>query len=259
MMTERTKKLAVWRQKLIRWLSQAGGKLEVALSRILASCTRDTPCRNAACPMCGLCYQIVGVAAIEELLDPHTRKFRGRMSLVTIIPEVGLIAPGQLRPHHYGQVKAKVEAAFRENGLEPALGCVEASFEEDLSGRVADHWALHAHVIVAEWLSLEQTAGLISAFPRSDRIGRPVMWQRLDDELAVRAYPFKPERFRGVSQDFGVTDRKPPRQRELRHWQAVELARVEHQVGLVRKLISHGIDIETLHKHFNSMKRSRDT
>ena len=94
MAPERIEKLAIWRRRLVRWLGQASGKLDVVLSRILANCTRDTPCLSAACPMCSLRYQTAGVSAIEEFLHPHAREVRGRMSLVTIILEIGLIAPG---------------------------------------------------------------------------------------------------------------------------------------------------------------------
>ena len=49
MAPERIEKLAIWRRRLVRWLGQASGKLDVVLSRILANCTRDTPCLSAAC------------------------------------------------------------------------------------------------------------------------------------------------------------------------------------------------------------------
>lgn len=235
---------------LIRWLKGTGGKHEIKLADILDSCVAPSACGSGACFECSRRFQRLCVAAINQFLVPIASSERGRLSAITIVPLAGHVKPGTLKQSHFHRVKARVQQALCASGLGQALGLIEASFEENLNDPMCNQWAVHAHVVAVGWLSREQVAVLKAEFPGNGRIAKPVMWQRLDDEPAGVAYPFKAEKFRSVSSGHNDADsRERPRKRALRKDQAIELAMVEHKVGFHDKLICHGIDREALCLH----------
>lgn len=239
-------KFMVARQRLIRQLlsSDKSGAARAALT--LVSCTPKMPCRSAACPVCGLAFQAAAVAVVDTFIRGRARAIRNRMTALTIVPASGCLPPAELSVEDFKRVGAEIATALEALDLPATIIGLEASFNEDTTGRFEDHWCVHGHGLQRDWLSKAQTKALRAAFPSSERVQRPILCVPLDQEPEGRLYPFKPERFRRVTRL--ITDhraRAPYRKSkpyDLRPWQASSLAIVEHQFGFARRLVTHGID-----------------
>lgn len=239
-------KAALARHRLIGQLRASEVPGAEAVSDVLAACTPAAPCRSAACPVCGLASQATAVSLVEELISTPARAIRNRMTAITLVPASGIVAPEALSVEDFERVGAEITVAFAALALPAAIIGLEASFNEDTTGRFEDHWCVHGHANQFEWLSEVQTSGLRARFPPSRLVRQPVDCKPLDQRSQGRNYPFKPERVRRVT--VWVTDhplRAPYRdskRRPLRPWQAVSLAIVEHELGFARRLRTHGID-----------------
>ena len=233
-----------------------------ALAAIVAACTDTAPCQSAACPVCGLAFQRAAVALVEEFIDVPAREIRHRTTAITIVPASGCIPPDALTVGDFQRVGAEIAAAFTVLDLPPTIIGLEASFNEDTTGRFDDHWCVHTHANQLDWLSDRQEASLKEAFPRSPFVKQPVRCDKLDRRSEGRRYPFKFERVRRVTVfNTDHPTRAPFREskrRELRPDQAVNLAIVEHRLGFARRHLTHGIDERLVRQRLHSLGWARD-
>ena len=252
------------RARLIHQLRRIDGPEAAALAATLASCRDTNSCRSAACPVCGLAFQHAACSLVEAVIREPARKLRGRMSAITIIPSTGCEAPEELTGDTFRRSTAEISAALTASGVGPCVVGIEASFNEDETGRVPPHWCVHGHIIALDWLSRSQGDALRSAFPGSDQVRRPVKIEPLDQDIAGRLYPFKPEKVRRVTyqNDHNSKDNRGPsrdtHRRDLRPWQAVRLALIEHRLSYRGRLITHGIDKELAGRHLWGFGWPRD-
>lgn len=84
------------REKLVGQLRRDGTLVAANLADLLESCSKPNPCRNAACPSCGEAFQRVATSVIDTFICEPARAIRGRMSFLTIVPDTGIILPGEL-------------------------------------------------------------------------------------------------------------------------------------------------------------------
>ncbi|MCJ2127572.1 hypothetical protein [Methylobacterium sp. E-045] len=233
-------------QRLIGQLRRSEIGAAAQLADSLDVCTTLRPCRSAACPMCGAEFQDVMVAINGQFIRIPARSARNRAHAVTIVPSTGCVKPEDLSVEAFVKVGDEITTALIRLDYPPTLIGLEASFNEDATGKVEPHWCIHGHTNSVDWPTTKQENGIRAAFLASPWIKYPVHIDLLDDRIEGRRYPFKPERFRRVTQL--ITDnpgRRPYRdtkQRALRPWQAVSLAIVEHELGFERRLRIHGID-----------------
>ena len=250
------------RVRLIGQLRRSNRSGGAALAAVLADCTPPNPCRSAACPVCGLASQAAAVALVGEFIRTPARAVRNRVTALTIVPASGCVAPDQLAVADFERVGAEIAAALTKLNLPATIIGLEASFNEDTTGRFEDHWCVHTHAIQRDWLSAAQEKDLRAEFPPSELVKQPVHCDPLDRRTAGQDYPFKPERFRRVT--VLKTDhqtRAPYREskhRGPRPWQAVSLAIVEHQLGFSRRLLTHGIDEQLVQQRFQARGWARD-
>ena len=250
------------RRRLIGQLRRAECPDATALADVLGNCTADTPCGSAACPCCGLAHQQAAVSAVDRFIREPARAIRARMTLVTIVPAAGCVAPNDLTVELCRQIINQVVATFARLDLPASVIGLEVSFNEDLTGEVEPHWCIHVHAIVYDWLSDAQGKALRAAFPRSRWAKRPVDIRALDQCVNGRLYPFKAERFRREAYLKTDDPRRGPyratRSKDLRPEQAVSLAIVEHQLGFGQRLLSHKIDEGALKRHLEGLEWARD-
>lgn len=250
------------RARLIGQLRASQQPGAVELADILTACTGATLCRSAACPVCGLAFQRAAVALVEEFIEGPARAIRHRTTAITIVPASGCIPPGALTVEDFQRVRAEVAGAFAALDLPPAIIGLEASFNEDTTGRFDNHWCVHTHANQLDWLSDRQETALKNCFPRSPFVKQPVRCDKLDRRSEGRRYPFKPERVRRVTVfNTGHPTRAPFREskrRELRPDQAVRLAMVEHRLGFARRHLTHGIDERLVRQRLRSLGWARD-
>ncbi len=255
-------KAALAQARLIGQLQRSSEPGAAALAAVLAACTPATPCRSAACPLCGLAFQATAVSLVEEFVRIPARAIRNRMTALTIVPASGIVAPEALSVKDFERVGAEITAAFAAVDLPPTIIGLETSLNEDTTGRFEDHCCVHSHTNQYEWLSEAQTVGLRARFRPSALVRQPVECKPLDQRSEGRDYPFKPERGRRVT--VWVTDhptRAPYRdskRRPLRPWQAVSLAIVEHRLGFGRRLLTHGIDEQLVRQRLLAAGWGRD-
>ena len=158
--------------------------------------------------------------------------------------------------------RASDHVGAREPRPAPSIVGLEVSFNEDATGKGDEHWSPHGHVLQLDWLSEAQESALRSAFSPSELVKRPVYYVPLDDDPQGRLYPFKPERIRRVTFLNKNDPRREPyldtRRRGLRAGQSVALALVDHELGFSRRLLTHGIDREAVHRHLEGLGWPRD-
>lgn len=255
-------KVMAARQRLIHQLRATDFREARELASVLDACTPTLPCRSAACPVCGLAFQQVAVAIVEEFIRAPARAIRNRMTFLTIAPASGCVPPDKLSLEDFERVGAEISAALAAIDLAATIVGLEASFNEDSTGCFEDHWCVHGHGLQVDWMSKAQKCALRAAFPHSELVRRPILCVPLDQEPAGRMYSFKPARLRRVTRL--VTDdptRAPYRKskrRDLRPWQAVSLAIVEHRFGFSRRLVTHGIDEAAFEGQLRSLGWARD-
>lgn len=230
--------------RLIRHLTEDASRSALALAAVLSDCGPEAPCHSGACRTCGRLFQ--HTAAQFSATAIRARAPRGRMTALTIVPGVGCVPPGTLTAKTCAEAADAIQIALSAAGIGPALLGLDVSFNEDLTGEVPPHWSVHAHGACADWLSLVQKRDLRRAFPRTSHVSRPVKTDPLDDRLAWHLYAHEPERERRQTYlDPRERDEREPcrntRERPLQAAQAVELALVEHRVGLLGRLINCGI------------------
>lgn len=230
-------------------LTEDASRPALALAAILSACSAAEPCRSGACRTCGRTFQRAASNFTDTTI--RARAPRGRMTALTIVPGAGCVPPGELTVETCAEVAIVIQAALRAEGIGPALLGLDVSFNEDLTGEVPPHWSVHAHGVTSDWLTRLQKRGLRLAFPKTELVSRPVNTEPLDGEHAGLLYPFKPERTRRETYlDSREDDEREPcrntRKRSLRPAQAVELALVEHRVGLAGRLIGCGISVESV-------------
>lgn len=232
------------------------------LAATLAACTVVQPCHSAACPACGLAFQQAAVSLVNLQIRAPAHEIRSRMTALTIVPAIGCLAPDDLTIEPYKRVGTEVSAALAVLELPPAIIGLEVSFNEDATGKVEPHWCAHAHGIGYDWLSNAQERSLRAAFPPSRLVKRPVLCVPLDSNEQGSRYPFKPERVRRVTQLKTDHPHRLPyrisKRRELRPWQAVSLALVEHQLGFSGRLLTHGINEQAVRQHLEGLGWARD-
>lgn len=256
------KKATFARARLIGQLRASQQPGSAVLADLLAACADAAPCRSAACSVCGLAFQRAAVALVEEFIDVPARAIRHRTTAITIIPASGFISPDALTVEDFQRVGAEVAAAFAALNLPPTIIGLEASFNEDTTGRFDDHWCVHTHANQLDWLSDSQEAFLREAFPRSPFVKQPVHCDKLDRRSEGRRYPFKPERVRRVTVSNTDHPTRAPfrnsKRRELRPGQAVSLAMVEHRLGFARRHLTHGIDERLVRQRLRGLGWARD-
>ena len=255
-------KATLARARLISQLRARQEPNTAALADILAACTDAAPCRSAACPVCGLAFQQTAVALVEEFIDAPAREIRNRTTAITIVPASGCIPPDALTVKDFQRVGAEIAAAFAALNLPPTIVGLEASFNEDTTGRFADHWCVHTHSQQVGWLSDTQETSLKGFFPRSSFVKKPVHCDKLDRRSEGRRYPFKFERVRRVTvlktDDPTRAPYRDSRRRDLRPNQAVTLAMVEHQLGFGGRHLTHGIDERLVRQRLQGLGWARD-
>lgn len=216
------------------------------LAALLESCAPDRPCSDGACIHCGRALQRQALALIEEQIrEPARRERRERMTAITLVPWWGFTWPNDLTATVCWNVTTSVATTLRAITPAPAVAGLDVSFNEDEEGKTPAHWSAHSHVVLAGWLTDAQDEALRAAFPAAPFSRRPVQVEDLDQQDNGPLYAVKPDRIRRVSYlDRTQSNRYPFRNRHrrpLRPDQAVALAQVEHELGLVNRLIIAGI------------------
>src|SRR4051812_5424409 len=84
------------RARLIRQLRASDEPGATAVADALDACTDSSPCRNAACPVCGLAFQEAAVSVVEHFIGVPARAVRNRMTAVTIVPASGCLPPDEI-------------------------------------------------------------------------------------------------------------------------------------------------------------------
>ena len=250
-------------RRLIRQLREAGRPKDLRQANVLARCTEERPCRSAACIHCGRDFQSLALDTVErDIRNPARRELRGRVSAFTIVPTTGCLAPGKLTAAACRRVVADVTTAFDDCGISTFAVSLDISFNEDETGKLEPHWCAHTHGDVLDYLTTEQDEALRKHFPRSRLVAVPVVVTPLDSKDTGPLYSFKPDRGRRVAYlNKRNPDRRPhrdTRRRDLRPWQAVELAHVEHELGFDARLTTGGIDEEALRTAFDAFYHARD-
>lgn len=172
-------------------------------------------------------------------------------------PSSGCVEPDALTAEVCHQVLADITAALVEAKMPACVIGLDISLNEDETGEVPHHWCVHGHGILLDWPSEAQVTALRRAVPPSAFAKRPVHVARLDEDERGRAYPFKIQRVRRVTYiDSSVEDRRSFRnthRRELRPCQQVSLAKVEHEFGLMRRVMIHGIDADEVNRALDNL------
>lgn len=233
------------RSLLIYRLGRAASGAAQGLSSRLCNCGSDE-CGSAACPVCCGHHQAAASSLVDVFIQQPALAPRGRCTLVTVVPSIGIADPGTLTSQHFAEVRKALASALAAVGYSPAIFGIEASFVEDATGRFANHWSVHAHGIALDWPSAELERNLRAWFPPSGPILKPVDFERLDGRVNATLYAFKAERFRRDIRLAPATEKRASHRkgtrRPLRPKQAVELALVDHEVGFRDRLLTHGID-----------------
>lgn len=128
------------RDKLVVWPRDNGLLGAHALADVLDGCSKRQPCRSAACPICGLAFQAAVVDVVDKFVARPARAFRDRMYAATVVPDAGCIAFDDLAAATFRKVAREISAAFVAVDLPPAIIGLEASFNEDQTGVVAQCW-----------------------------------------------------------------------------------------------------------------------
>jgi hypothetical protein len=250
------------RARLTNQLRTSGSLDTAVLARILSRCTKAHRCRSAACPLCKLDFQQVGVSTIDEFIRIPAREIRNRMTFITIVPGNGCLPPDDLTAEACDAIASQITASIAMLRLPPAVIGFEVSFNEDLTGELPPHWCLHGHAHMRDWLSQDQKKALRDTFPPSDFVKRPIRCDLLDQRINARLYPFKPEAVRRVSfLDTSDPTRNPFRDskaRNLRPAQAVALALVEHERGFAGRILTHEVDERAVRRHLEGLGWARD-
>ncbi len=250
------------RMLLIRWLIAHGSPQALELAGGLKNCRTSQPCRSPACQVCGLAFQALSYKIVEGYLDPLSRGMRKRMHAIAIVPAEGCIRLGALSVEAFRRVEVLVREALRDLDFPPSIVSIEASFNEDATGRNPPHWSVHVHLLGVGWLSKDQVDELRRRFPVHRLAARPVMYEELDSDPRGKLYPFKAERVRRVTELVEDHPTRQPfrgsRRRALRQSQAVELAIVEHRLGFAGRLICHGIDEVSIKTRLSAEGWARD-
>lgn len=228
------------------------------LAAHLGSCCSEKPCFSGACPICSTGLQSYAVGLVDRLImEPARGILRGRMSMVTVVASSGCVEPDALTAEVCHRVLADITAALVEAKIPASVIGLDISLNEDETGEVPHHWCVHGHGILLDWPSEAQVTALRRAVRPSVFAKRPVHVARLDEDERGRAYPFKIQRVRRVTYiDSSVADRKSFRnthRRELRPCQQVALAKVEHDFGLMRRVMIHGIDADEVNRALDSL------
>lgn len=248
--------------KLINNLLRSKTEAAENIAAQLSACTIDNPCTSPACFHCGMRFQQAALSVVERFIGVPSRAILGRKSAVTIVPPDGCVEPAALTADAWRRVAAQIIAAFEKLDFPPIVIGMEASFNEDATGRIKPHWCIHPHGISLDWISRAQVRGLQAEFPGSPLAKRPVHCTPLDYNIAGILYANKPERFRRVTfLETRHPTRKPYRdskRRPLRPSQAVTLAIVEHELGFGWRMLTHGIDREDVRQHLAGLGWPRD-
>ena len=250
------------RHKLIGGLRDGRGPAVHRLADILAKCRPNRPCRSPACPLCAREAQRCTFSLIEATIRRPARELqRNRMTMLTVVPAAGIIAPEELTAEACRAVAAEIRAGIAAVGL-PAVGTLEVSFNEDATGKVEPHWCAHGHPILPNWLDDRQRDLLSERFPRVELGRRPIDIRELDQRENAPLYANKSDHVRRVSYlDTSNPNRKPyrnTRRRELRPEQAAMLALVEHRLGFLNRLITNRISKNAIGAAFEGFYDARD-
>ena len=252
-------------QRLVFQLRKAGGPRNGQLARLLEGCAPDRRCRSGACILCGRELQLVMFDLIQQQIrEPAERKMRGRMTAVTIIPGEGIVAPNALTVDGCCRAMEAIAQVFRGAGFSPLVAGFDVSFNEDQEGESAPHWALHGHGVTSEWFPKQHEKAVRAAVTPSALVKRPVKFDKLDGRANGPLYTIKPDRVRKVSylEDRKVRLGRAPfrdtHRRDLRPEQAVALAQVEHDTGLLNRLLIKGIPKDAIGAALEAFYRAQD-
>ena len=255
---------AMVRRRLINRLRDQGAAGTCDLAEILERCTAANRCRSGACPTCGGDFQLAVVGLVDHTIKKPARILRGRMHTVTVAPSNGCVPPDALNIDFCEQVKAELATALTAYGHPPSVYALDISYNEDSLKRISPHWCVHTHGNGLDWLAPPKVEALKLCFPPSELVKRPVKYQELDKKSKGQLYPFKPLRVRRESyivpakSDGSRGAYRDTRRRDLRPWQAVALALVEHQLGFRGRLITHGIAESAVEAMFEAFEWVRD-
>ncbi len=250
-------------RRLIRQLWASGIMEDRRLAILLAKCTEADPCRSGACIHCGRDFQRVACDFVQQQVRvPALRDVRGRMSAFTVVPAEGAMAPDNLTATTCRRVMADITTALDACGVASRALSLDISYNEDITGKFEPHWCAHVHGAARDWLSNAQAKALRKTFPPSRLVPKPVDVDHLDRDERGRLYIFKPDRVRRVTFLNGDNPKRRPyrdsKRRHLRPWQAIALARVEHELGFDYRLITNGFDENSVKAAFDAFYRARD-
>ena len=211
----------------------------------LEACTFVAPCSSGACPLCSRVLQRVGTRINKlAVCDAAVASFGGRVSTLTIEPAVGRVAPGHLSAATYAAVRVDVQRILQAAHVPVAVGGIEALFDEVVGRDEEEHWQVLARINIRGWLNKEQEAELRRAGAVTTARPRAVTIDTLERENAGRSNSFRPERKRFSAYINYVTREAQDheaRSYDLRVWQRIALAQVEHNFGLKSRLLIHGV------------------
>jgi len=136
--------------------------------------------------------------------------------------------------------------ALKSTGIDVAVGGLDISFNEHLTGDFDPHWLAHLRVLVPQRLPKSILSELRQHFPADDRIRKPLKVARFDGEPAGIAYTMKPgferrQSYQQVKQTSdGTRECQNTRGRPLRGSDTVELMVFLERLGLRKRLILLG-------------------
>lgn len=229
-----------------------GNKEAQALADVLDLCAPGTRCYSAACAVCSRAFQRWLVVAIDEFLARENGGQAQGSTATALIHCAGAAAPGKLDIEAFRALRTFVSTALTSAGIDAAVFGTDLSFNRDREGTFQPHWSQHFHGHVPGKLGVSAESRLRKLFPRCtcNGISRPVQVTEFDGNLAGLGYPHRPGAGgrEGYSQtkataDGGTRTCRNTRGRPLTGQQFVEAMLFLHRVGLIGRLLLHGVKL----------------
>lgn len=218
----------------------------IALAGRLAGCRISAPCGSAACTVCSRAVQRwlawTGLTGLQKLNAP--------LGIVSIVPSVALAINGDDNTGEIKRLLERLDDALTEAGLRYLVGGLDFSVNEHQNGDFEPFLAPHFWLIGRYRDLANARAVLAAAFPASETTRTPVYLRRYNGDPKGLAYALKWSFPRRVtlpaqySRTGETVQRQNTRNRFLRVEQEVSLLLTLDDVGLHRRLISLGFQIE---------------
>ena len=229
-----------------------GNRDAQALADVLDGCAPRSRCQSGACAVCGRAFQRWAVGASNEFLARENGGEAQGSTALACIHCAGAAAPGKLDIQGFRALKAFVSTALASIGIEAAVLGLHLSANRNRERTFEPHWLPHFHGHMPGQIGVTAETHLRKLFPRCicNGISRPVQVTEFDGNLAGLAYPYKP----GVggregylhtkaTAEGGTRTCRNTRGRPLTGEQFVEAALFMHRVGLVGRLLLHGVTL----------------